>query len=129
MKTKQLIILLDKLVVPTLEQDKERLIYVDVVKEASERLKELTEGTQPYTIKRASQIYTPVELARLYEEKIIRCDELQKEKKKLNEEIEKMKKRMKNMCESCVYYDTDRNDQPCWNCDGQNYEKCEVEEQ
>ena len=110
MKTKQLIVLLDKLVVPTLEQDKERLIYADVVKEASERLKELTEGTQPYTIKTASQIYTPVELARLYEEKTNRCVELQKEKKKLNEEIEKMKKRMKNMCENCVYYDTDRNE-------------------
>jgi hypothetical protein len=128
-KTKQLITLLDKLVVPTLEQDKERLIYADVVKEASERLKELTEGTQPYTIKMASQIYTHIELARLYEEKTNRCVELQKEKKKLNKEIEKMKKRMENMCENCVYYDTDRNDQPCCNCNGENYEKCEVEEE
>lgn len=128
MKTKQLIVLLDKLVVPTLEKDKERLICADVVKEASKRLKELTEGTQTYTIKMASQNYTHIELARLYEEKTNNCVRLQKENKNLKEEIEKMKKRMKNMCENCVYYDTDRNDQPCYNCNGQNYEEYEVEE-
>lgn len=32
-------------------------------------------------------------------------------------------------CENCVYYDTDRKDQPCCNCNGQNYEECEVEEE
>lgn len=35
---------------------------------------------------------------------------------------------MKKCCENCVYYDTDRTDQPCCNCvNACNYEESEVD--
>ena len=30
-------------------------------------------------------------------------------------------------CSTCTYYNTPREDQPCCNCNGENYEKSEVE--
>ena len=31
-------------------------------------------------------------------------------------------------CENCVYYDTEANDMPCWNCfDFDNWEESEVQ--
>lgn len=36
--------------------------------------------------------------------------------------------KMGKCCENCLYYDTDRNDQPCCNCTGfENWEESEDE--
>lgn len=92
MKTEQLISLLEKMVIPSLEKERDRLIYSDLVKEATNRLKELSTGEQPYRINLATKMYTPIELARLYDKKVSCNLELQAKVKKMEKQIAKLKK-------------------------------------